>query len=339
MQVSDPILAPIGSRVEALMLVHQVERRAWGEGREGTILVLGTHVGRIGTAPLWGERQAWAAGIARGTIVSASARIGAFRGVRQLELAALRIAPPDAAPLRALVPSTTTTAADWTLLDEARRALHRPRLRRVLGLFYDDPAFRSAYEECPASTMGHHARLGGLLQHTVEVASIGRAMALASGADRELVLAGAMLHDVGKLEAYAWRGGIFELTEAGALLGHVALGMLMLDRRLARDTATLCSGREIALLQHLIASHHGMLEHGAPVRPMTLEAEVLHYADDASAKASSMAEALASPEHFAEQEPLSTRSIWQVDHRRVFRGRSGWGERDAGSDAAADERR
>ena len=72
---------------------------------------------------------------------------------------------------------------------------------------------------------------------------------------------------------------------------------------------------------------------------MTLEAEVLHYADDASAKTSSMAEALTSLEHFVDQEPLSTRSIWQVDHRRVFRGRSEWGERDAGSDVAADERR
>ena len=61
--VSDPIVAPIGNRVEALMLVHQVERRAWGEGREGVTLVLGTHAGRIGTAPLWGERQAWAAGL------------------------------------------------------------------------------------------------------------------------------------------------------------------------------------------------------------------------------------------------------------------------------------
>jgi 3'-5' exoribonuclease len=79
------------------------------------------------------------------------------------------------------------------------------------------------------------------------------------------------------------------------------------------------------LLQHLIASHHGALEHGAPVRPMTLEAEVLHYADDASAKTSSMAGALASSEHFAEHEPLSARSIWQVDHRRLFRGGSDWG--------------
>src|SRR6185369_6626042 len=86
-----------------------------------------------------------------------------------------------------------------------------------------------------------------------------------------------------------------------------------------------------------LASRHARAR--APVRPMTLEAEVLHYADDASAKTSSMAEALASPDHFAEQAPLSTRSIWQVDHRRVFRGQSEWGERDAGSDAAADERR
>ena len=254
--VSDPIVAPIGSRVEALMLVHQVERRAWGEGREGVTLVLGRHAGRIGTAPLWGERQAWAAGITRGTIVAASGRIGSFRGVRQLELAALHIAPANAVPLRALVPGTATTAADWTLLDEARRALRHPRLRRVLGVFYDDPAFRSAYEECPASTMGHHARLGGLLQHTVEVATIGRAIALASGADRELVLAGAMLHDVGKLEAYAWRAGIFELTEAGALLGHVALGMLMLAQRLAGEAAPLCSDREVLLLQHLVRNLH-----------------------------------------------------------------------------------
>jgi 3'-5' exoribonuclease len=323
---SDPIQAPLGTQVDTLMLVHQVERRAWGEGREGVVLVLGTCAGRIGTAPLWGDRQTWAAGLVCGTIVRVVGRIGSYRGVRQLELSGLRIAPPDAAPLRALVPGTTTTAADWTLLDEARHALRRPGLGRILGLFYEDPSFRVAYQECPASTVGHHARLGGLLQHTVEVVTIGRAAALASGADRELVLAGAMLHDVGKLEAYAWRSGVFELTEAGALLGHVVLGMLMLDRRLARQATLLCSDREVALLQHLIASHHGMLEHGAPVRPMTLEAEVLHYADDASAKTSSMAEALASPEHFAEHATLSTRSIWQVDHRRIFRGRGEWGE-------------
>ena len=323
-QTPDPILAPTGSRVEGLMLVHQVERRAWGDGREGIILVLGTQAGRIGTAPLWGERRAWAAGIVRGSVVNVSGLIGVFRGTRQLELSALHRAPTDTTPLRTLVPGTTTVAADWALLDECRQSLRRPRLRRVLGLFYDDPAFRSAYEECPASTMGHHARLGGLLQHTVEVVTIGRAAALASGADRSLVLAGAMLHDVGKLEAYSWRTGFFELTEAGALLGHVTLGMLMLDRRLTGQPAA-CTDRERLLLQHLIASHHGRLEFGAAAPPMTLEAEILHFADNVSAKTASMTEALSNSGNFDREKLVSMRALWQLDKRRVYRGRSDWG--------------
>ncbi len=127
---------------------------------------------------------------------------------------------------------------------------------------------------------GHHAVLGGLLQHTCEVATIGRSVAEACGADPDLVLAGALLHDIGKLEAYRWRAG-FETTEAGALLGHVALGLMMLRRRVAERPPPACTDAELLLLLHLIASHHGRLKFGAACPPMTLEAEVLHYADDA----------------------------------------------------------
>lgn len=211
------------------------------------------------------------------------------------------------------------------MLDRATDALRRPRLRRVVGLFYDDPGFRARYQECPGSTAGHHAELGGLLRHTAEVAAIGQAIARASGADEELVAAGALLHDIGKLEAYDWQGGGFELTEAGALLGHVTLGMLMLSRRLATASSRPCSNRETLILQHLLASHHGVLEHGAPARPMTLEAEVLHHADNASAKCRSMADVLSRAEHFAGSDLISTRALWQLDHRRAYRGGSSWG--------------
>lgn len=324
-QSCDAVVAPVGTTVDAFMLVHQVERWTYGEGRAAVVLTLGTRTGRISGAPLWGERQAWAQELARGTIVRAVGRIGEYRGTRQLELSALSVAPAGSVPLRAVVPATGTTAADWTLLDQVRCALRAARIRRVLALFYDDPTFRAAYEDCPASTVGHHAQLGGLLRHTVEVASIGRAAALSSGADPELVFAGALLHDIGKLEAYQWRSGLFELTEPGALLGHVTLGMLMLGRQLAAQAVPPCSGREVVILQHLIASHHGALEFGAPVRPMTLEAEVLHHADHASARTTSMADALAASEHFTSGDLLSSRSLWQVDHRRVYRGTSDWG--------------
>jgi 3'-5' exoribonuclease len=307
------------------MLVHQVERRAYGEGRTAVVLTLGSRAGRIAGAPLWGERQEWAAGLSRGTIVRVAGRVGEYRGARQLELSALTVVAPGSVSLRAVVPATSSTADDWTLLDELRCRLRAARLRRVLSLFYDDPGFRYAYEDCPASTVGHHAQLGGLLRHTVEVASIGRAAALAAAADSELVFAGALLHDIGKLEAYQWQSGVFELTDSGALLGHVTLGMLMLDRRLETQVAPPCSRHEALILQHLIASHHGALEFGAPVRPMTLEAEVLHHADHASAGATSMADALAAPEHFAPGERISSRSLWQVDHRRIYRGGSDWG--------------
>ncbi len=203
----------------------------------------------------------------------------------------------------------------------------------MVALFYDDPRFRAAYEQCPASPAGHHAALGGLLRHTFEVAAIGRAIAGVAGADRSLVLAGALLHDVGKLEAYAWTGP-FELTRAGMLLGHVALGARMLDRRVRESGDAACNPAELDLLLHLVLSHHGKLEFGAAVQPMTLEAEILHYADDASARSASMADAVRDAANFDGSAPFSAR-IWQLDRRRVYRGGGEFGDRPAAARGAA----
>jgi 3'-5' exoribonuclease len=212
----------------------------------------------------------------------------------------------------------------WSTLDRWRRQIRGPRLRTTLGLLYDDDAFRRRFEECPGSTTGHHAELGGLLRHTLEVAIIAREIARVSRADSDLVLAGVLLHDIGKLEAYHWDGA-FSGTDGGALIGHVVLGSLMLERRVRRETPPPCSEQELTILQHLILSHHGRPEYGAPVPPMTLEAEILHYADSASAKAASMMGALADPDNFTGSERTSHHPIWQIDRRRAYRGGSGWG--------------
>jgi len=169
---------------------------------------------------------------------------------------------------------------------------------------------------------GHHAALGGLLKHTTEVAAIARTIARACGADQDLVLAGVLLHDIGKLEAYSWRGG-FAYTELGSLVGHVVLGALMLDRRLDEEPEPPCTDPERNILLHLILSHHGRLEWGSPVLPMTLEAEVLHWADNASAKTASVADALRDAENFPQgQVSTPQRSL---DFRRLYRGASDWG--------------
>ena len=311
-----------GGRVHGPLLVVEVEHRSYGEGKDCVVLMLANASGRIRSAPFWSERRSAVAGLVSGDPVEVTGEVRLYRGRRQLEVLAIRPLPRGDVDWRRLLPAVKDTAPYWHLLDGWRSAVRGPGLRGLLALLYDDPEFRCRYGSCPASTTGHHAELGGLLRHTCEVAAIGRDIADACGADRDLVTAGALLHDIGKLDAYSWDGG-FAVTEAGALLGHVALGLLMLARR-AAGTALL-SERELRILQHLVASHHGRLEFGAAVPPMTLEAEVLHHADNASAKTAAMAQAVTDPDNFQGDEVVSARTLWQLDRRRIYRGRSEWG--------------
>jgi 3'-5' exoribonuclease len=312
----------VGERLNDRLLVLEVEHRESARGGF-TLLTLGNRHGRLPSAPFWPADRGRLTGIERGGVAHITGEIGLYLGVRQLKVTRIRPVPAAEVDWRCLLPSVDDVTPYWERLDRWRAAVRGPRLRRTLALLFDDVEFRRRFEACPASVAGHHAALGGLLRHTAEVASIGRAIAAACTADADLVLAGALLHDIGKLDAYRWSGA-FEMTERGSLLGHVTLGMLALDRCVAAAGMP-CTDAELTLLHHLIASHHGSLEHGAAVPPMSLEAEILHFADDASAKTAAMAEAIADQGNFAASSLVSARAVWQLDRRRVYRGASDWG--------------
>jgi 3'-5' exoribonuclease len=312
----------IGGRIQDAFLVLEVEARTTADGNPFTVLVLGNRTGRISTEPFWLERQDEVAGIRRGHVVQVVGEVVAFRDRKQVRVTSLRPLPEGMVDPTGLLPSVGGAEKYWETLDGWRREIKKPRLASVVELFYGDDDFRRRYEQCPASLHGHHAAIGGLLKHTTEVAAIARTIARACGADQELVLAGVLLHDIGKLEAYSWRGG-FAYTEAGSLVGHVVLGALMLDRRLDEEPEPPCTETEREILLHLILSHHGRLEWGSPVMPLTLEAEVLHWADNASAKTASLADALRDAENFP-QGAFST-ALRQLDYRRLYRGSSDWG--------------
>lgn len=324
-------LVSLGERLQDPLLVLEVEQKTFGD-KDCTVLTLGNSTGRIPTAPFWGAEQATIAGIGRNDVVQVIGEIGQYRDRRQLKISSIRPLPKGSVDPRQLLPSVGDVSRFWKTLDGWREEIERPRLKRVLALFFDDDDFRRRFEECPASLSGHHGELGGLLRHVCEVATIGRAIARVCRADHELVLAGALLHDMGKLESYSWDGA-FEMTECGSLIGHVVLGVQMLERRLQRESERPCTDRELMLLEHLILSHHGKLEFGAAVPPMTLEAEVLHYADNASAKTASMVDALADAENFAGDGLVSSRTIWQLDRRRAYRGTSDWGSASTPDDS------
>lgn len=315
-----PDLRP-GDRVQGPFLVLEVEQRTAANGDPFTVLTFGNQTGAIPSEPFWLERLPEVEGLRAGHVVQVIGDVSLYRDRRQVKVASVRLLPKGTVDVAALMPSVGNVDPYWETLDRWRKEIAKPRLRDAVARFYDDDGFREAYERCPAAVRGHHAALGGLLKHTTEVAAIGRTIARTCGADAELVLAGALLHDIGKLESYSWDGA-FAHTDAGRLLGHVVLGALMLERRLAQAPVP-CTDLERQLLLHLVLSHHGRREFGSPVPPMTLEAEVLHWADNASAKAASMADVLADASAFPEG--LVSTPQWVLDHRRAFRGASDWG--------------
>lgn len=322
---SPPALAdlPLGGSVAGQFLVLEVETRAGDTPH--TIVTLGTRGGRLTTAPFWPSQVHRLTGVTRGRVVEVRGLIGCWRDRRQLVVESLKLLPDDQISWPDLVPSIGDTSPWWHTLDSWRAQLSAPRLAGLLSSFFDDLHFRRRFEACPGSLTGHHAKLGGLLQHTCEVAHLALSVGhLTPGVDAELLLAGALLHDIGKIDSYHWEGP-FETTTAGQVLGHVVLGVLLLDRMVHSNATPQCSAAELRLLHHLILSHHGQYAFGAPVLPMTLEAEILHHADLTSARTATMAEALTQGEHFSHGGELSSRSLWQLDHRRLWRGASDWG--------------
>jgi len=312
----------IGARIQHELLVVERLEKTHGNGDPFVLLTLGNASGSISVAPIWSNQRAWADGADRGRVVQAIGQIGLYQktGKRQIHLTGpLRVLPVEQVDLYAFLPRIAGDANRlWDWIDRRRGEIAMPALRQVVDLFYGDDSFRLKLEQTPGSVSGHHAKLGGLLLHTFEVTSIARAMAKTMNANADLVITGALLHDIGKVEAYEIEGGSFGQTPHGLLLGHVVLGCLMLERRLAAAARRICSASQALDLQHMILSHHGALEFGSPVQPMTAEAEIVHWADEASAKSNDMIESLEDAEAFTSGREFSDKRPWRVG-RRIWR--------------------
>jgi 3'-5' exoribonuclease len=184
----------------------------------------------------------------------------------EYQLADLAEAPP--VPYRQM-------AADLQSLVET---VQRQHLRRLLDRLIDRD-----YHEAPAAKYYHQAYRHGLLEHCLSVAQGVSALAATfPGIDRDIAVAGALLHDIGKVETYACRNGAIELTDAGKLLGEIPLGYYRVRRAIEEIEAFPTTDADSLL--HIILSHHGKLEHGSPVVPCTREATLVHTIDNLGGK-------------------------------------------------------
>ena len=319
----------IGDRVQHEFLVLDRAEKKTNAGDPFVVLTLGNRSGAIDTAPIWSDKLEWAAGADPGRVVQVIGDVSLYgrngTAKRQLAVTApLRVLPAEHFRPDEFLPHVDEDVTRlWDKLDKARRSVQSAPLRAVLDCVFGDDVFREQFERAPGSTKGHHAKVGGLLQHTVEVANIAVTSARAlRRANVDLVTAGALLHDIGKVEAYEVGPGGFAATPCGLLVGHVVLGVLHVERRLQTLGEPPCTEGQLLELRHMILSHHGKLEFGSPVIPMTLEAQIVHQADDASAKATDFLDAFDDGELWADGGEFSKRS-WQLG-RQVWRRGHGW---------------
>ncbi|NNG15536.1 MAG: HDIG domain-containing protein [Gemmatimonadales bacterium] len=318
-----------GQRVQDPFLVLAVEHR--GIDEPFTVIALGNRTGRIETAPFWLKDLPRISGIVKGDVVQVIGEIAAYRDRRQLKVLSIRVLPKDGIDWWSLMPSVGDLDPYWEAVDRWRGDITRPHLRAVVDLCFSNQDFRAQFEACPASLTAHHAALGGLLRHTAEVAAIARAIARVCQAEVDVVLAGALLHDIGKIEAYRWQGG-FDLSEQGALLGPQVLGARMLERMVREAETPPCTDRELALLQHLVLAQADTGDTAGPIRPATLAATALYHADQASARTALCADAIASPDLFQGKAQVSSSHVRQLEGRQVLSGQSDWGLEEPAAD-------
>jgi 3'-5' exoribonuclease len=170
----------------------------------------------------------------------------------------------------------------WTVVRGAIDQAQDPQIASLLRYFFEDIGFTAKFLEIPAARVIHHANLSGLLEHCYELILLAQPLLeLYPEIDRDLLVAGILLHDVGKLEEYDYEYDT-SVTDAGKLVGHVVLSERIVSRAMSA-VGGFSKSRENEIL-HLIVSHHGRYEWGAARRPKSLEAIALHHLDNLDAQ-------------------------------------------------------
>lgn len=273
-----------GERTTAFFLVRRKQLEPFRDRSKGEFLtlILADRTGHI-LARVWEGAPELAETFAEGEIVKVAGDLEEYLGRTQLIIQKLRRANEDEYDWADFLPATEKSVeAMLAVVDAAVDSIGQPQLRALAQRFYTDPAFRAQLTRAPAARRVHHAYLGGLLEHLTEVLALADAvLALYPDLNGDLLRAGALLHDVGKLREYTWEPDI-DYTDEGRLLGHV----VMSDEMVAEAVGQIPDfPAELALrLRHMLLSHHGRYEWGSPRRPQTLEALALHHIENLSAQ-------------------------------------------------------
>ena len=270
-----------GCEVAQALLVRDAELKRRRDGREFLKLLLGDRTGSVvGVMREEIDAARSVCGVGEVVFVSGRYREDARFGP-QVEIDAVRLAREGEYARDALIDGPARAADQMEAdLRELIATVRNPNLRRLLAaMFGEHSAIWASYRDAPAAKRYHQAYRHGLLEHSLTVAqAVSGISATFPGIDRDIAVTGALLHDIGKLDAYESRGGAISMSDQGRLYGEISLGYYMVRRAIER-----LEGFPPELAQavlHIILSHHGLLEHGSPVVPCTREATLVHMIDN-----------------------------------------------------------
>ena len=274
-----------GSDVTGLFCVSSESMRQTRNGAPFISLTVSDNTGSM-EARIWDRARELDILFEKGDIVELQAEAVEFNGQCQPKVNHLRqIEREEEINPAMFLPSAPIDRNEyWNLCRKAIRSVKNRELKRVLEELFSPNNIKDAFCQAPAAKKMHHAYIGGLLEHSVNLLKLsGLVCKLYPHLDRDLMVAVSLCHDIGKTRELSWKKPPIDYTDQGRLLGHIAMGLQMVEG--AIDAARLRGGSGSMLaLKHIILSHHGQREFGSPVLPMTEEAVVFHMIDDLDAK-------------------------------------------------------
>jgi 3'-5' exoribonuclease len=270
------------TQVEGIFLVKDKNHGMKKSGSPYIGLKLSDRTGEV-KARIWDDAEKWGSRFSEGDIVKVSAWAITYQGALQLNVTSIERCAEgtvDASDFLQAAP-IDRDAAFQELLTFIDRIDTAP-VRELLHAVFNDPALAPLFKTAPAAKTLHHACIGGLLQHTLQVTRLAwDVSAHYPHVNRDLLIAGAMLHDIGKIYELSFRDS-FDYSDQGRLIGHITIGVEIISSKISLipefpDALAL-------IMKHLILSHHGEYIFASPRRPKTLEALLLNYLDDLDSK-------------------------------------------------------
>jgi 3'-5' exoribonuclease len=315
--ISDISAFDEGRSFDGFFLVLAKQQRLTKTNKPYLNLMLGDKTGQL-EARVWEPNDPRIArDFEKGSIVKVRGSASRFDERVQMKVDQLRLAQEGEAEKMDLLPATQyDVKALWQHLEAAINSFTNADLQRLLRTILADPAVATAFREAPAARQLHHAWLGGLLEHVVSLLTLADKVAAHYPLlDRDLLLTGVILHDIGKTRELSWAVG-FDYTIEGTLLGHIQFGTEMVDKAVEKLPGF--PERLRTLVIHMILAHHGKLEFGSPKLPMIPEALVLNFVDDLDAKMQAMQSEFDKCEREGKSPEELTGKVWSLDNRQLL---------------------